>query len=192
MLLRLREQTSALRERKGKEALKRIAGWPVFQRVSWLFSYVSMGYELDTTALIDRAIWAGKRVTVPVISDEGKKLGSFLISEIRDRLKELEIGPFGIDQPKPQFVRPVEPALLEIALVPGVAFDRNGHRLGHGKGYFDRFLSQLSPNCLKVGMGFDFQVILELPHESHDVSMDVIVTNREIVRVSKNKREVLS
>lgn len=184
MLLRLREQTSALRERKGKEALKRIAGWPVFQRVSWLFSYLSMGYELDTTALIDRAIWAGKRVTVPVISDEGKKLGSFLISEIRDRLKELEIGPFGIDQPKPQFVRPVEPALLEIALVPGVAFDRNGHRLGHGKGYFDRFLSQLSPNCLKVGMGFDFQVIPELPHEPHDVSMDVIVTDREIISVN--------
>lgn len=183
MLLRLREQTPVLREKKGEEALERITGWPSFQRAGWLFSYVSMGYELDTTALIDRALGAGKRVAVPVIFDEGKRSGSFLISEIRNRLKELEIGPFGIYQPKPQFVRPVEPALLEIALVPGVAFDRNGHRLGHGKGYFDRFLNRLSPRCLKVGIGFDFQMIPELPHEPHDVSLDVMITDKEIRQI---------
>ena len=184
MLLRLREQTQALREKKSQRVLEKIAGWPTFQRASWLFSYLSMGYELETTALIDRSLGSGKRVVVPVISEEGKKSGSFLISEIRDCLKELEIGPFGIHQPKPQFVRPVAPTLLEMALVPGVAFDRNGHRLGRGKGYFDRFLSQLSPGCLKVGIGFDFQMIPELPHESHDIPLDVIVTDKRVIWVS--------
>ncbi len=182
MLLRLREQTPPLRKKKGEEALEKIAGWPAFQRAGWLFSYVSMGYELDTTALIDRALGAGKRVAAPVIFDEGKKSGSFLISEIRDRLKELEIGPFGISQPKPRFLRPVDPKVLEMAVIPGVAFGKDGHRLGHGKGYFDRFLRQLSPNCLKVGIAFDFQLLPELPHEPHDVSLDVIVTNREILQ----------
>ena len=185
MLLRLREQTPAVREEKSRRVLEKVAGWPVFQKASWLFSYVSMGYELDTTALIDQALGVGKRVAVPVIFDEGKKSGSLLISEIRDRFTELEIGPFGISQPKPRFLRPVDPKVLEMAIIPGVAFGKEGHRLGHGKGYFDRFLRRLSPGCLKVGIAFDFQLLLELPHEKHDIPLDVIVTNREIIWFKK-------
>ena len=185
MLLRLRQQTPAAREEKNRRVSKKVAGWPAFQKVGWLFSYVSMDYELDTTGLIDRALETGKRVAVPVIFDEGKTSGSFLISEIRDSLREFEIGPFGISQPKPRFLRPVDPKVLEMAVIPGIAFGRNGHRIGHGKGYFDRFLRQLSPGCLKVGIAFDFQLLPELPHEKHDIPLDVIVTDREIIWFKK-------
>ena len=149
-----------------------------------------MNHEVETIRLIENGRVAGKRIAAPVIMEEGKRSGSFLISEIWDCLKELEIGPFGIAQPKPEFLRPVDPKVLEMAVVPGVAFGKNGHRLGHGKGYFDRFLRQLSPNCLKVGIAFDFQLLPELPNEVHDIPLDLIITDKEIVSVQRSADSV--
>lgn len=183
-MARLKKQLFQSREEKSRVVLSRITALREYRKAKWLFSYVSMDYEVETIRLIENGLGTGKRIAAPVIVEEGKRTGSFLISEIRDCLKELEIGPFGIAQPKPQFLRPVDPKVLEMAVIPGVAFGKDGHRLGHGKGYFDRFLRQLSLNCLKVGIGFDFQVIPELPHEPHDVPLDVIVTDREIIHSS--------
>jgi 5-formyltetrahydrofolate cyclo-ligase len=66
---------------------------------------------------------------------------------------------------------------LEVVLVPGVAFDRTGHRLGHGQGYFDRFLDTLPADIPVIGLCFDFQLVAALPHEPHDHPVDAVLTN---------------
>lgn len=183
MMERLKNQPFHSREEKSEAVLSKITALPQYRKAEWLFSYVSMNHEVETVRLIEKGLKAGKKIAVPVLLEEEKRSGQFLISEIRDCLKELEIGPFGIRQPKAQVLRPVDPKVLEMAVIPCVAFGRDGHRLGYGKGYFDRFLRQLSPNCLKVGIGFDFQLLSELPQEAHDVPLDVIITDREIIWV---------
>ena len=183
---RLQKQPFQSREEKNQVVLSRITALREYQKAKWLFSYLSMNHEVETIRLIENGRVAGKRIAAPVIMEEGKRSGSFLISEIWDCLKELEIGPFGIAQPKVEFLRPVDPKVLEMAVVPGVAFGKSGHRLGHGKGYFDRFLRQLSPNCLKVGIAFDFQLLPELPNEVHDIPLDLIITDKEIVSVQRS------
>jgi 5-formyltetrahydrofolate cyclo-ligase len=185
MMGRLKKQSLQSMEEKSQVVLSKITALKEYRKAKWLFSYVSMKHEVETIRLIENGVGIGKRIAVPVILEEGKISRSFLISEIRDCLKELEIGPFGISQPKPQFLRPVDPKVLEMAVIPGVAFGKDGHRLGHGKGYFDRFLRQLSPNCLKVGIAFDFQLLPELPQDTHDISLDVIVTDQEMVWINK-------
>ncbi|MBI1976250.1 MAG: 5-formyltetrahydrofolate cyclo-ligase [Candidatus Omnitrophica bacterium] len=183
MMERLRRQPSPSRQQKSQAILSRITALPEYLEVKWFFSYISMEHEVETIRLMEEGLAAGKRIVVPVILEEGKKSCSFSISEIRDCLKEFEIGPFGIRQPKPQFLQLVDPEVLEMAVIPGVAFGRDGHRLGHGKGYFDRFLRQLSPDCLKVGIGFDFQLLPELPNEPHDIPLDVIITDLEVLQI---------
>ena len=181
MLAQLRTQPESLRQEKSEKILKRVIGLEKFQSAQWLFSYVSLEYEVNTYPLIDHAQQLGKKMAVPVIFNKEKKRGRFVISEVWDRFLEFEIGPFRIQQPKSQFIRPVEPKKIEIAMIPCVAFDKKGRRLGHGKGFFDRFLGELSVGCLKVGIGFDFQLVSELPQEPHDLPLDLIVTDRQIV-----------
>lgn len=203
MMERLQKQPFQSREEKSRVVLAKITALREYKKAEWLFSYLSMNYEVETIRLIENGRVDGKRIAAPVIMEEGKSscsertcteqsrssrtTGSFLISEIWDCLKELEIGPFGIAQPKLEFLRPVDPKVLEMAVVPGVAFGKNGHRLGHGKGYFDRFLRQLSPNCLKVGVAFNFQLLPELPNEAHDVPLDVIVTEEQVIISNESK-----
>ena len=69
---------------------------------------------------------------------------------------------------------------IDMVLVPGVIFDKNGYRLGYGLGYYDRFLNKL-PKAVKVGLCFDFQVMDKVPREEHDIPVDYIVTDKEII-----------
>ena len=71
----------------------------------------------------------------------------------------------------------VEPASLDVVVVPGLAFSVDGHRLGQGGGHFDRFLPRVSPSCLKVGVAFREQVVDVIPMESHDVALDLVITD---------------
>jgi 5-formyltetrahydrofolate cyclo-ligase len=74
----------------------------------------------------------------------------------------------------------VEPSIIEVAVIPGTVFDRNGHRLGYGMGFYDRFLVR-APKAIRIGLAFSGQVVERLPTQAHDIHMDIIVTEEGVM-----------
>jgi 5-formyltetrahydrofolate cyclo-ligase len=122
--------------------------------------------------MIEAALERGKVVLVPVIKERKNKM---VVSEIMDPDKDLVRGPYGIYQPKAHF-EVFHPRSIDLAVVPGVAFDRKGNRLGRGKGYYDKFLTRLRPGVHTVGLAFKFQVVRKLPTLSHDKPVTKLLT----------------
>ena len=140
--------------------------------------YVSMPEEVNTHGMIDETIRMGKTVGVPVVvSARGGGKKELAISQITDRKIQLENGPYGISQPKAAEIKPIACGDMDLILVPGVAFDKNGNRLGRGKGYYDRFLKELPKRAFTIGLCFDFQVVEFIPKLPHDIPVKKLLSN---------------
>ena len=144
-----------------------------FKNASVVMFYVSLKDEVNTFNMIDEAIKTGKKVCVPVILKEEKRL---IAGEIKDRAMDLERQHFGIYQPRKGHVREVPLHDIHLVVVPGVAFDKNNVRLGRGHGYYDKFLSGLPEDTKAIGLAFDFQVVEHLPKDSHDIPVWKTIT----------------
>jgi 5-formyltetrahydrofolate cyclo-ligase len=144
-----------------------------FKRAKLVMFYVSLKDEVDTLPMIDETLEMGKRVCVPVILKEDKRL---IAGEIRNRLEDLESQHFGIYQPKKDRVREVPLEDIDLVVVPGVAFDKNNVRLGRGHGYYDRFLCGLKPETRTIGLAFNFQLVDDLPQDPHDIPVSKVIT----------------
>ncbi|MFH1995768.1 MAG: 5-formyltetrahydrofolate cyclo-ligase [Candidatus Omnitrophota bacterium] len=170
---KLAAQPPSLRGEKSRAIKEKLFQEKAFQKATCVMFYVSMDEEVDTCGMIDDTLKMGKRVCVPVIMEHIKELK---VSEVRNRLEDLERGRYGIYQPKESCERSVPLNDIDVIIVPGVAFDKKNGRIGRGQGYYDRFLRQLPPDTKKIGLAFDFQVAESLPTESHDVPLDEIIT----------------
>ena len=115
--------------------------------------------EVDTLAMIEKAIFSGKRVALPIVEQNQRKLIPAIISSMED----VHNGTYGIAEPylDPQKVLTLKD--IDAVVVPGLAFDRSNNRLGRGAGYYDRFLSTLPETITTVGLAFDFQLTESLP-----------------------------
>jgi len=153
---------------------KKLFALEEFKKARCVVCYVSMSDEVDTHQIIDESIGMGKVIGVPVIVKGTKEL---MISRITDRIRQLEIGPYGIYQPRQDEVRPIQCTEIELVLVPALAFDRDGNRLGRGKGYYDRFLTTIPAHALTVGLCFDFQVVESVLTLPHDIPVQTLITN---------------
>jgi len=134
--------------------------------------YVSKDYEINTHGMIDESMAMGKKVVVPITLKEEKMLK---LSELKDREKELVKSHYGIHQPHEKHVRPVLLKEVDLIVVPGLAFDKSGHRLGQGGGYYDRFLEKAPRAIFTVGLAFDFQVVDELPRHATDIPVNKVL-----------------
>lgn len=144
-----------------------------FKKARVVMFYVSLKDEVDTYPMIDEALKTGKRICVPVILKEEKKL---IAGEIHNRIKDLESQHFGIYQPRQDRVKEVPLDDINLVVVPGVAFDKKNIRLGRGHGYYDRFLSGLPKTTKTIGLAFDFQVVEDLPQDPHDIPVWKTIT----------------
>ncbi|MBI3324843.1 MAG: 5-formyltetrahydrofolate cyclo-ligase [Candidatus Omnitrophica bacterium] len=171
LLGRLKAQTEEERRRKSEAIHRRLFRLKVFQTARTVLCYVSLSYEVETRRLIEQMQAMGKRVVVPRV--EGRQLG---LSRLADPSEDLARGAFGVLEPKPDAVRPVSVEALDLVLVPGLAFDRRGHRLGHGHGYFDRLLARLPDTSATVGLCFAFQLLDRLPVDPHDRSVQTVLS----------------
>lgn len=140
-----------------------------------LLVYLSFRQEVNTLPLIENAWQQGKKVLVPVCMPEK----NILLSELKN-LRELAGGFCGIPEPTCEFIRPASPSQVDLAILPGVAFDFRGYRLGYGGGYFDRFLAKHYASFPLIALAYDFQLIDALPVEEHDMRVDIIVTEKKI------------
>jgi 5-formyltetrahydrofolate cyclo-ligase len=140
--------------------------------------YVStVNNETDTLGLIYTLLDQGKKVVVPRCAPEPRRLQHMHI----ESLDELRPSKFGIMEPPFRAVREIMPPELDLVIAPLLAFDRSGGRLGFGGGYYDHFLAACS--CPKAGLAYSFQEVEKIPREPHDCSLDIIITEKEIVRV---------
>lgn len=135
--------------------------------------YIRKGNEVDTRPMIDAALRAGKHVCAPVTSTHSLEFHFF------ESLSDMKPGKFGILEPKTQNTKPGETAEPDLIVVPGVAFGLCMHRLGYGKGYYDRFLAKSA--AYRVGVCFDFQVMEKLPSHEDDQRMDEIITEKRVI-----------
>ena len=156
----------------------RVARLACYQRADWVLGYMAFDHEVLTDGLIRQAMASGKHIVLPLVRADRPQLALYAVEDL-DR--DLTPGYRGILEPRPRRAREVAPGALDLALVPGVAFDMWGGRLGFGVGFYDRLLGRLPREVPKLGMAFDFQVIPRLPLQPHDVMLDAIVTESRVI-----------
>jgi 5-formyltetrahydrofolate cyclo-ligase len=146
-----------------------------FKKAKKILLYVGKYYEVDTKPIIKEVLKIGKKVFLPVTDPKGKKL---IISEISDLESDTELGPYGIYQPDANCKRLMRLDALDLLVMPGIGFDKKGNRLGHGAGYYDRFLKDIPHNVNRIGLAFDFQVPSEdIPILANDIPVTSVITN---------------
>jgi 5-formyltetrahydrofolate cyclo-ligase len=146
---------------------------PEWQRAQRILGYLPLMDELDLSAALESALSANKSVALPrYLPDQN----TYCAALITDNFATLSPGAFGIREPSAAAaIMPLNQ--LDFILVPGVAFDSGGRRLGRGKGFYDRLLANVnSADCIKCGIAADEQIVTGIPAEPHDISMNLIVT----------------
>ncbi len=144
--------------------------------------YVGYRSEVSTKPLISQLLSAQKTVFVPWCDEDELQLFRL------ESLDDLQPGAFSIPEPIDELRvmkdRQGKPADLDVVVLPGIAFDRQGGRLGQGKGYYDRLLADVSSKCTLIGLAFDVQLVEEVPMEPHDVRLDILITESDLYRRS--------
>lgn len=167
--------------RRSRLIQDRVAAMPCFQRAREVLLYAACGNEVQTSALME-ALWRrGARVLLPRCHPEEK--GRLDLGCVSCR-SDLVAGRWGILEPAATACRGVEEFAPEVAVIPGVAFDRDGARLGFGAGYYDRLLGQpgLAETRL-LGLAYDFQLVPEVPVDPWDRPVHRIVTEQDCIEV---------
>lgn len=173
LLRRLRNQKEVNRLTRSFQIQKKLFSLPEFIKAKIILFYLSFDGEVETFRMIEKAISLGKKIAVPVISRRSRKLSPSLID---DCACGLEVGSYGVYQPRPGRVRKIPLKKIDLVIVPGVGFDLKGNRIGRGMGYYDRFLKALPQRTPCIGIAFDFQVLSKIPSlESHDSPVDKVL-----------------
>ncbi len=164
--------------------LARVLSHPYLQQPRLIASYLSCSGELDTITLNEQLQNKQHQLCLPVISPSERGIMDF---HRYHSLAELKPNKFNIPEPLPSKESLVQPHELELVVVPLVGFTGSGARLGMGGGYYDRILKQISPNCLKLGLAYDFQRNDEIESKEWDVPLDEIITPTQHYRFTTTK-----
>lgn len=152
----------------------RVVALPEARQARSAMAFWSFGSEVDTAPLIERLVAGGKTLTLPRIESSDVVPVAFVPG---DPTTETSFGAM-----EPAGGRVLDPSELDLVIVPGVAFDRSGNRVGYGAGYYDRFLRRTRPGVPAVAIAFSAQVVPEVPTGGTDRRVDAIVTEAEVIR----------
>jgi len=158
-----------------------LIGRKEFQTANRILIYLSKDGEVGTDHLLGRAFELGKRVCVPVVDRGNDELR---ISELPGPEIDFRLGAFGVREPAEGGLNFVTPDQIDLVVVPGLAFDRRGGRIGYGKGYYDRLLSRLSSQVPRIALAFEFQVLDTVPQDENDIQVDTIITEKNTMSCS--------
>lgn len=180
----LRSKYKAIREKMTKaekqlcseKIISSVAELKEYKENDVLFTYVSKDIEVDTTEIIKMALMQNKQVIVPKCVANTRNMDFYRI----DSLQQLEKASFGLMEPITDKCVKITDFCTGVCLVPGLSFDMDGFRLGYGKGYYDRFLSQFTG--ITVGLCYNNSISHNLPHGFYDKAVDILVTDKDICR----------
>jgi 5-formyltetrahydrofolate cyclo-ligase len=180
----IREQAHANRRaQENKDELSRLicqtfVELPEYEKARTVMFYVDVRTEVRTRHFLPTALTHGKRIVVPYCVESELELFPL------DSMDELSVGMYKILEPKPELrglpAKQIAVEEIDLVMVPGVAFDRTGARMGHGFGYYDKLLERVRPDAPLVALAFECQLFPEIPTAAHDVFMDKIVTERSV------------
>ena len=169
------------RQGKSRAITERLLALPEFAAARNVFAYVSFRSEVETLDLIAHCLQHGVTVSVPLTLPGEHRLRPYAITDMSQ-----DLAPGYCSIPEPLHTLPlVDPASIEVVVVPGSVFDARGGRLGYGGGYYDRFLQAAAPQALRIGLAFDLQVVAAVPLESHDQQLDYLITETRTIHIGR-------
>ncbi|MDR1929386.1 MAG: 5-formyltetrahydrofolate cyclo-ligase, partial [Treponema sp.] len=157
---------------------------PYWDQYETILLFLSTPLEIDTAPLLALALIGDKKVFAP--RTEGKRIRFYRVLNAAGPWKE---GPFDIREPEAGAVPLKAGDFPVLVMVPGLAFDRFGNRLGHGRAYYDRFFAEKSGPCLKIGLCADIQILPSVPADPWDVPMDAICTGSRLIPIAQEPSE---
>ena len=188
----IREQYRRIREalppemRKSADEMiaKRLFDCAFYQNARFIYCYASLNDEADTNMIIEEALRSGKRVALPRVRGKRRMEFCFIKSPA-----DLKPGFMGIREPGPWCPKAPSPLDKMLVLLPGIAFDREGNRIGYGGGYYDAYLSGHA-ECVKAALAYSVQLADKIPAGPEDVKADMIITEKELILCHQDCREI--
>lgn len=171
---------TAEKEEMDKKILDRFFESKYYKEAKKIFIYISYDSEIDTIKIIDKAFKDGKKIYVPRTEFESRLMDAVEITSFDNLIKS----SYGILEPSinTPYINPNE---LDLIVVPGVAFDKKGGRMGYGAGFYDRYFKKINKDNIekitKLALAYDFQVLEEVPMSAQDVPVDYIITEKEFI-----------
>lgn len=141
--------------------------------------YLNKGSEVNTWGIIQRSYDYNKIIVLPGFEQSRHRMKLYKVDDFNIDLKDE--GPRGVPEPNPEKCKQLPVDSIDIAIVPAVCLDEKGGRIGSGEGYYDRFIPRLSITTRKVALAFEEQVLPQIPMESHDKHVDIIITENRII-----------
>ena len=172
--------TPAERTQLGAAARRRFLRLAAVRRARTLFCFVSFRTEIDTLPILRWALRRGLVTAVPQVLGP-RRMAAVRITDLSD----LQPGHWDIPEPRPGLPL-VDPRGIDVAVLPGAAFDPQGGRVGYGGGFYDTFLRELGPDATRVALAFDDQVVGCVPCEAHDLPAHLIVTERRVLHCDRS------
>ena len=167
-------RAQANKDEVSQTIVDRFMDLPEYQRAQTVMFYVDVRDEVRTRQALPTALASGKRIVIPYCVEGELELFHL------ESMDELEVGMYKILEPREELremaSKRLQPSDLDLIMVPGVAFDSQGGRTGHGKGYYDKLLEHARPDAPLIALAFESQMFPEIPCESHDIYMDKVVT----------------
>lgn len=177
IIINSRDQLDAeCRRSKDEKIFQSFINSTFYKNSKVIFTFVSFGSEVDTKNMIDQAIKDGKEVCVPRVISKDK---GFCVYRIHG-LEDLETGFYNILEPK-TYCKMVDIQTIDLVIMPGVAFDSRGGRIGYGGGFYDRFLKDMNQQVKKIALAYELQLQPFIPMFEHDVRIDGLISERRIL-----------
>ena len=161
-----------------KAIAEKLLELPEYKDANCIFVYIGVGDEVLTDEITENLFAAGKRVCVPFCHGKGIMDAVEISSE-----EDLVPGKYNIPEPRDR-TKTVSPEKLDLVIVPGVAFGKDGSRLGRGGGYYDRFLKN-AKNAKKIALCREINLKKTVPREEHDEFVDIIVTEKRVIKAER-------
>ena len=161
---------------RSRQIAQRLFASPLWQQSRTIMLYLSFQNEVATREIYQQGWQAGKTMLLPICAPSGGLMEMSILTSFA----QLVPNRYGIDELPEGLQRLIDPAEIDLALIPGIAFDRSGNRLGFGAGYYDRYLPRLRPDVPRVALAYECQLHSEsLPADQYDLPMDHIVTEKQ-------------
>lgn len=166
------------REQKIETIHERLFDFANYLEARIVLLYANAPHEVPSMPIIQKTIEIGKIVVLPAFNTQKN---SIQLMKIDNPQRDLVMGPRQILEPNPQYCRKVPLECIDIAIIPGVALDEKGGRLGAGDGYYDRLIPKLPVTTRKVALAIEEQIYQQIPMESHDKYVDIIITDKRVI-----------
>jgi 5-formyltetrahydrofolate cyclo-ligase len=160
-------------QRRSAPIVAQLVELEAFRRAASVMLYLPVRNEVDTTRAVTACVNGGKVLVLPRMDYEHDRIVAHRVDDVAT---QLVLGRMDLVEPDPAQTEVVAPDEIELVVVPGLAFDRQGYRIGWGLGYYDAFLAGLGARAERVGLAYEFQVVDAVEHDGHDVPMDSVVT----------------